>query len=72
MKLIDNAKTEFHRLWVIRVALVYGAFSGVAMVLGAFVGVLNPWLLLGISEVVCIAIIVLRLVKQKDPMEPIA
>lgn len=71
LKLIANAKRDLHRFWVNRVALTYAAFTGVAMVLAAFIEVFNPWVLLGISEVVCIAIVVLRMVKQKDPMEPI-
>jgi multidrug transporter EmrE-like cation transporter len=72
MRLIDNWKTELHRLWTIRVGLAYAVFTGIALVLAAFIDVLNPWVLLGISEIVCIAIVVLRLVKQKDPLEPIA
>lgn len=72
MRLIDNAGREFHRLWSVRVALAYGVFTGVALVLSAFVDVFNPWLLLGISVFVSVAIVVLRLLKQKDPLEPIA
>lgn len=72
LRLIDDWKTELHRLWSIRVALAYAAFTGMAMILGAFVDVFNPWFLLVVSEVVCISIVLLRLVKQKDPMEPIA
>lgn len=72
MRLIDNAGQEFHRLWSIRVALAYGVFTGMALVISAFVDVFNPWLLLGISVVVSVAIVVLRLVKQDDPMEPVA
>lgn len=77
IKLIENAKSEFHRLWVIRVALAYGAFNGVALVLCAFVGVLNPWFLLGVGLFVSIAIVVLRLASQADPAlakatEPVA
>lgn len=71
MRLIDNARTEFHRLWVVRAALIYGAFNGVTLVISAFVGVINPWLLLGIGVFVSVAIVVLRLMKQEDPMEPI-
>lgn len=72
LRLIDNAKRDLHRLWSIRVALAYAVFTGTAMVLSAFIDVFNPWLLLGISVFVSVAIVVLRLVKQKDPMEPIA
>lgn len=72
LKLIDNAKANFHRLWTVRVSLAYAVFAGMAMVISAFVDVFNPWLLLGISVFVSVAIVVLRIVKQKDPMEPIA
>lgn len=72
LKLIDNAKRDLHRLWTVRVALGYAIFTGVAMVLSAFVDVFNPWFLLLVSVFVSVAIVVLRLVKQADPMEPIA
>ena len=71
MKLIDNAGRELHRLWSIQLSLAYGVFTGVALVLSAFVDVFNPWLLLGISVFVSVMIVVLRLIKQKDPMDPI-
>lgn len=75
MRLIDNWKAEFNRLWSIRVALAYGVFNGVALVIGAFFPVINPWLLLGIGLFVSVGIIVLRLMPQDDPaiakaMEP--
>ena len=72
LKLIENVWSDLHRLWTVRVALAYAVFAGVAMVISAFADVFNPWLLLGISVFVSVGIVVLRLVKQKDPMEPIA
>lgn len=72
LKLVDNTKRDLHRLWSVRVSLAYAVFVGIAMVLSAFIDVFNPWLLLGISVFVSLAVVVLRLVKQKDPMEPIA
>ncbi|MCP3368290.1 hypothetical protein [Bradyrhizobium cajani] len=36
MKLIDDWKSEFHRLWTIRISLAVGVFKGLAAVLGAF------------------------------------
>lgn len=63
--LIDDWRTEVHRLWSIRISLFYGIFAGTAAVLCAFVPVFNPWLLLGISIFVNVALIPLaRLVKQ--------
>lgn len=72
LHLIEDWKAELHRLWSVRAALAYAMFTGIALVLSAFIDVFNPWLLLGISEFVCFAIIILRIIKQKDPMEPIA
>lgn len=72
LKLIENAWRDLHRLWTVRVAIAYAVFTGIAMVLSAFVDVFNPWFLLGISVFVSVAIVVLRLVKQEDPMEPVA
>lgn len=72
LKFIETARADLHRLWTVRIALAYAVFTGMAMVLSAFVDVFNPWLLLGISVFVSVAIVVLRLLKQKDPLEPIA
>lgn len=74
MKLVDDWKTEIHRLWSIRISLACGAFTGMAAVLGAFTDVFNPWFLLGISIFVNTALIPLsRLVKQADkPVEAAA
>jgi uncharacterized membrane protein len=72
LRLIDNARRDLHRFWVNRIAIAYACFTGTAMVLSAFVDVFNPWFLLAVSIFVSIAIVVLRMVKQKDPMGPIA
>lgn len=67
MRLIDNAKHEFHRLWSIRISLWFGVFTGVAAGLNAFVEVLNPYLFLSLCVVVNVALIPLaRLAKQED------
>lgn len=70
LRWVDNVGQELHRLWSIRIALAYGVFTGIAMVISAFVDVFNPWFLLGISVFVSVAIVVLRLVKQADPAAP--
>lgn len=68
MRLIDNWRTELHRLWTIRISLAVGVFTGTAAVLGAFTNVFNPWFLLGVSVFVNTAVIPLaRLAKQKEP-----
>lgn len=67
LRLIDNARQEFHRFWAVRISLAYGVFTGVACVLAAFTETLNPWLLVAISIVVNTALIPLaRMVKQAD------
>lgn len=71
MRLIDDWKAEFHRLWVIRVSLAVGVFTGVAAVIGAFADTLNPWALVVISVFVNVAVIPLaRLAKQEDKPAP--
>lgn len=67
LKLIDHAARDLHRLWSVRIAIAYGVFTGVAMVISAFIDVFNPWFLLGISVFVSVATVLLRLVKQADP-----
>lgn len=67
MKWIDNVGRELHRLWTVRLQIAYAVFTGVALVLSAFVDVFNPWLLLGISIAVSIATVLLRLTKQAEP-----
>jgi ABC-type nitrate/sulfonate/bicarbonate transport system permease component len=68
MRLIENAWRELHRLWSIRISLFFGVLTGVALGLSAFVDVFNPYLFMGISVVVNVALIPLaRLMKQKEP-----
>lgn len=68
MKLIDDWKIEFHRLWSIRASIALAVFLGVASVISLFGDVFNPWFLLGLAIVVNLAIIPLsRLVEQKKP-----
>lgn len=65
-RLIDNAGSEFHRLLSVQLSVTYGAFMGISCVIAAFIPVFNPWILLGISIVVNVALIPLaRLVKQE-------
>lgn len=67
MRLIDDWRTEVHRLLSINISVAYGTLNGVLCVIGAFTDILNPWLLLAIAVVVNIAVIPLaRLVKQAD------
>jgi hypothetical protein len=66
LRLIDNWSTELHRLWSIRFSLAFGAFTGVAAVTSAFSDVFNPWVLLGLSVFVNVALMPLaRLMKQE-------
>lgn len=68
IKLIENWRTELHRLWCIRASLALGTFIGVASVTAAFVDVFNPWFLLGVAVFVNVAIIPLtRIVEQEKP-----
>lgn len=67
MRLIDNWKRELHRLWVIRASLAFAAFTAVSGGIGFLAGVLDPWLLIGLSVVFNVACVPLaRLAKQDD------
>lgn len=67
MKLIDNARRDFHRFWVIRISLAYGVFMGINCVLGAFFEVFNPWFLLGVAVFVNVLLIPLARIVQQEP-----
>jgi hypothetical protein len=66
LRLIPNASRDLHRLWSVRVSIAYGVFTGMALVISAFVDVFNPWFLLAISVAVSVATVLLRLTKQAD------
>ena len=69
MRLIDNWRTELHRLWTIRISLAVGVFNGVAGVLCAFTEIFNPWFLVALSVLVNTAVVPLaRLAKQRSRM----
>jgi hypothetical protein len=72
MKLIDNWKTEFHRLWSIRVGLIFFALNGGLIGLAAFVDDLNPILFLALNMAGYLIIGAMRLLKQAPhvPAEP--
>lgn len=72
MKLIDNAGKEFHRLWSVRVGLIFFGINGGLVGLAAFVGYLNPFLYLGMNMLGYLAIGAMRLLKQAPavPAEP--
>lgn len=71
LKLVENAWSELHRLWSIRISLAYGVFMGINLVLAAFFDVFNPWFLLGVAVFVNVALIPLsRLVQQAPAPAP--
>lgn len=72
MKLIDNWRTEFHRLWSIRVGLFFFGLNGALVGLVAFGDVLNPFIFLGLNMLGYLAIGTMRLLKQAPavPTEP--
>lgn len=70
-KLIENWRTELHRLWSIRLSIALAVFTGTAAVISAFSDVFNPWFLLSLSIAVNLVILPLsRLVEQKKPGAP--
>lgn len=64
MKMIDNWRAEIRRLWSIRLAIFWGALSGLYSAWGAFQEVLPPYLFAGVSMIMCAAIMGARLTKQ--------
>ena len=64
MKLIDDWKTELHRLWTVRVSLFMFVLTGAVLGLSAFVNVFNPWFFMILNMAGYGAIGFLRLVKQ--------
>jgi hypothetical protein len=74
MALIPNWKSEFHRLWSIRVGLFFFVLNGALVGLAAFNDVLNPVLFLVLNMGGYGIIGVMRLLKQAPavPTEPSA
>lgn len=64
MRLIDDWKTELHRLWTVRASLFMFVLTGAVLGLAAFVDVFNPWFFLSLSCGGYGLIGFLRLVKQ--------
>ncbi|MDB5606712.1 MAG: hypothetical protein JWP25_3612 [Bradyrhizobium sp.] len=72
MKLIDNWKTELHRLWSIRIGLFFFVLNGAVLGIAALADVLNPWLFLVLNMAGYGLIGAMRLLKQAPavPIEP--
>lgn len=64
LELIDNWKTEIHRLWTVRVSMFMFMLTGAVLGLAAFVNVFNPWFFLTLCCLGYGLIGYLRLVKQ--------
>lgn len=64
LTLIDDFKTEIHRLWSLRIALFGFVLNGVALGLAAFFDVLNPWVFMGLNVLVYLVMGLTRLIKQ--------
>lgn len=64
MTLINNWRSEFRRLWSIRVGLFFGALNGAVLGLAAFETTINPWLFLVLNVLGWCTLIGARLLKQ--------
>ncbi len=64
MRLIDDWKTELHRLWTVRVSLFMFVLTGALVALPAFADHLNPHFFLALCCASYGLIGFLRLVKQ--------
>lgn len=74
MRLIDDWKRA-HKLWTVQAAFALALANGFVIGLQAFLGMMNPWLFMGLNVVGYLSIAGLRLVKQSkgaqdaDPLE---
>lgn len=68
MQLIDNAWREFHRLWSIRIGVIFFVLNGALVGLAGFTEVLNPVLFLGLNMLGYALIGAMRLLKQAPPV----
>jgi hypothetical protein len=64
MRLIDDWRTELHRLWTVRASLFMFVLTGAVLGLSAFSDVFNPWFFLTLNALGYGLIGFLRLVKQ--------
>jgi hypothetical protein len=62
--LIDDWRTDALRFWSVRLALFWGALSGLFLVWPAFANVIPLWAFAGLSIVMSAALAVARLTKQ--------
>ncbi len=69
MRLIDNWRTELHRLWSSRLAIYLAILNGVALGIAALIDVVKPWIFIALNVVAYVAIAVLRIIKQPDPKD---
>lgn len=65
-ELIDNWRDELRRLWSVRLALYLALANGALLGLAAFVGIIDPWLFLGLNIAGNLLVALLRLLKQKE------
>lgn len=63
-KLIDDWRTRALKLWTVRIALFWGALSGLLVAWPAFSGVVPLWAFAGASIILSAAVAVARLTKQ--------
>jgi hypothetical protein len=64
MRLIDNWRSELHRLWTVRASLFMFVLTGAVLGLSAFDNIFNPWFFLALNAAGYGLIGFLRLVKQ--------
>lgn len=67
--LIDDWKVEVQRLWSIRIALFWGAVSGLIAVWSSFSSVVPLWLFASLSVAMSAAMAAARMLKQPGANE---
>jgi hypothetical protein len=68
VKFIDDVKTQFYRLWTIRISIAFSVFTALAASLGALASALDPYVLVALSVIFNgVLIPLLRVLKQAEP-----
>lgn len=67
--LVYDWRTKLFSLWTIRIAVFWGAVSGLAAAWPAFAGTMPLWAFASASVVMCVALVVARLRKQPGVFE---
>ena len=64
MRWLNEDAKRWHRLWSMRIALFWAALNGAVLMIPAFIGFANPWVLLALNTAGFVLIAGARITKQ--------